>query len=76
MRGVTLLMRRAPVSLKDGVDKGTKRPDCPSFTFGLLALRRLRIRQSLPHHPAVHPQLVRHPLNRPGPELVFPGYLL
>jgi hypothetical protein len=39
------------------------------------ALGRPRIRQRLAHHPPVHPELVRHPADRPNAELVFPADL-
>jgi len=74
--GETLLSRRGAVSLKDGIDEGTKWPDCWPLSFALLTLRRLGIRQSLAHHSAMYSKLVRHSLNRPDTELVFPANLL
>jgi hypothetical protein len=76
MCGVTLLSRRLAVGLKDRIDEGTKWADCRPLPSALFPLRWLRIRDSLAHHPAVHPQLMRYSLDRPDTELVFPSNLL
>src|SRR5215469_2589681 len=73
---VTLLARCRAVGLQDRIDECTQWSDYRSLSLTLFPLRWLRIRQRLAHHPAMHPQLVRHPLNCPDTELVFSANLL
>src|ERR1700741_2458835 len=76
MGGVTLFARRIAVGLQNCVDEWPQRPDYRPLPLDRLAPRRLGAGQRLAHHPAMHAQLGRHPLNRSNAELVFPPDLL
>jgi hypothetical protein len=73
---MTLLARRLAVGFQDGVDEGNQRSHHRPLACRPLALRRLRIRQRLAHHPAVNAKLSGDSLDRPDAELVLPPNLL
>jgi hypothetical protein len=54
---MTLLARRGAIGFQDRVNKGLHRPNGRPLAFDPLALRRLRARQRLAHHPPMHPAL-------------------
>jgi ribosomal protein L40E len=74
IKGSTELMRDLdPEEARAIIDPALKLMIDPPLCS--LACWRSRIRQRLAHHPPVHPELVRHPADRPNAELVFPADL-
>ncbi len=67
VRRVTLLTRRLAVLFENAVDEPHRRRQLGAPSRRLLARRRQRAGYRLAHHPPVHAQLARHPLDRPTP---------
>src|SRR5271157_79961 len=76
VRRVPLLARSLPIALQNPVDELSHRPQLRTASRRGLALRRNRASQSLPHHPPVRLQLLRHSLDRSRPKAVLPPNLL
>ena len=75
-RSMPLLLRRTLIGSQNLVNEVLHRPQARTASNRLLTLRRRRARQSLPNHPPMNTQLLRHSLNRPRPMPVLPSDLL
>jgi hypothetical protein len=64
MCSVPLLPRRVLIGLQNAVDGPLQRPQARLLPFVLLALRRDRAGDRLPHHPTMHAMLLRQSLDR------------
>ncbi len=75
-RRVTLLARRPPVLVQHAADEGHHRVQLRLGPLRVAVRRRQRPRERLAHHPAVNPELGRHPGDGANPELMLLTQLL
>src|SRR5213593_1972879 len=74
--GVSLLSRALSIRLQNLIDEIAHRPDLRPLPLRSFPLRRIRIRQCLAHHPAVHAEFLRYGFDRSRAELELPSDLL